>query len=447
MSKLNKYSIKLMNHYQKDIGSIDIDYDQHPIIKQLIEQYNTTSSTSLKLVSTNSIPKLHEVNEYPLIYVLWKKIYDNDLMNMFFEYVPDITDFKIFVEWYRSHQHLIDLEDIEMKISDKIKDFVSICKPSGIRQRLHQALYNNSFVPLDVLHHAESEDLIYELHQSEKVTIHLFKIEGKESPDLNLITRIISFIWFISKSIINVDLTIFYGKQQKRLGNSITLCPDNINSGSTYPGRSITLWREEEFYKVLIHELVHYVKFDFYSSSEVFKSANKILKKHISINGDDSNNESYTEIMAITLHTIVMSQMLNQSFTKLLKYEIYHSLFQLAKIINHFGGDTCDQLFKQHSDHITINQTTNVTSYFIVKTFNLIIYIMFLNFWNKHGYFINNKTMLTYLVLYEESMTALGKIKYANIINKMIDYLKNQSEEQKKDFVYKTMRMSCLQIK
>jgi hypothetical protein len=443
MSKLNKYSTKLINHYQKHVATIKIDYDNHPLIKQLIEQYNTILPNPLKLVSTNKIPKLHEVNELPLVYIMWKKIQDNGLMNMFFEYVPDISDFKTFVEWYRTHQHLIDMQDVETKIASKIKDFVSICQPTGIRKKLHEELYNNSFVPLDVLHHAESVDLIYELYEADNITLHLFRIDGKESPDLNLITHIISFIWHISNKKINVDLTIFYGKQQKKICDSPILCPDNINSGSTYPGRKITLWREEEFYKVLIHELVHYVRFDFSYDSEVFKLANSILKKYISVNTHDSNNESYTEILAITLHTVMMSQLLNQSFTSLLKYEIYHSLFQMAKIISHFGGDVCDQLFKQHPEHITIKQTTNVTSYFIVKTFNLLIYVMFLNFWNKYGYYINNKTMLTYLALYEESMNALGHIKYANMVNKMIEQLK----DQKKDFVHKTMRMSCLQIK
>lgn len=445
MDELNKYSAKLINNLTKYKSEIDsktsFDYDTHPIITKLIEQYNSTSLIPLRMIDEYTLPKLHDITDPPLVYLLWKKIYDNDLMHLFFDYVPDISDFSTFIEWYRSHQTTHNLDDVEKRVESKIKDFVSICNPKGIRERLHDSLYKNNFVSLDILQHAETETLNYQEYKGENISIHLFTIKDGDVPDLNLITKIISYMWLISKKTINVDLTIFYGKQKKYITHKHIMCSDNINSGSTYPGSSITIWRLEEFYKVLIHEMVHYVGFD----TGINKSVLDILSKYISVDEItkyDSPRESYTETIAITLHTIIMSQILNRSFTELFKYELCHSMFQVGKIINFFGGHTCDQLFKSHPKHITIKQTTSVASYFIIKLFNLLSILDFYDMWEKYGLYINSKTYETYVALYKKTMHSLDDIKYVNLINKMIDQIKDKKCDK---FIYLTMRMTCIQ--
>ena len=55
------------------------------------------------------------------------------------------------------------------------------------------------------------------------------------------------------------------------------MCSDNINSGSTYVGSEITIWRSEELYKVLFHELIHYFKLDYRHNADQYKEIDKLV--------------------------------------------------------------------------------------------------------------------------------------------------------------------------
>ena len=65
------------------------------------------------------------------------------------------------------------------------------------------------------------------------------------------------------------------------------------------------IWRKEEFYKVLIHELTHYFGVDFYITDNIYKKLEKHFGELINILGVDRINESYTETIALTIHSIV----------------------------------------------------------------------------------------------------------------------------------------------
>merc|ERR1712224_433802 len=148
--------------------------------------------------------------------------------------------------------------------------------------------------------------------------------------------------------------------------------PDSINTGSTYPGISITLWRKEELCKVLIHELIHYLHLDIYSSQDNLK----FIYNDINLDGSITNpNEAYTEYVAIVLYiywiykTTECKLTLKKFMEKRLLIELGWSFYQIAKILKFFKCyNSYEDLFKKGCK---FKQQTNVLSYFILKTYFL----------------------------------------------------------------------------
>jgi len=449
---MDKYSIKLVDYltqHNKD-NKFNSNYEEDIFINGIIDKFNKIQTQESKQINTYNLPKIHNNEQPPLTYILFKQMYDNNLIKNYFKFVPDFNIFSNFVEWYRIHQHMINIRDIEKEVKNKLNNYVPFAniKSTESRYNLHEILYDNNFVSLDVQQYVEINDMICETYEYDNLDIKivLYYVENSDKPDLNLIVKIIQFMKIISGDNTFVDLTILYTKQQKRFNRTTKIfCPNNINSGSTYAGHSITIWRAEELYKVLIHEMVHYVHIDFSRQSDTYKLINGILLQSINIEGNDVVNESYTEIVAIFLHTIIMSILTNNKFTELIHMEMTHSCFQLAKIICLFGGSSYDDLFK-----ITIRQTTSVCSYFIAKSLLLFNFTDVMKFWKQYGLKVDDKNSDNYVKLYKSCLDKAknrehNMVQYINCINMFIKCIKKS--ENKDDFISTTLRMSCLQIK
>jgi hypothetical protein len=260
---------------------------------------------------------------------------------------------------------------------------------------------------------------------------------------MQLISKIISFLRkLFKKESLYVKLIVFLGKQKKYipLGNEADdpniISPDNVNSGSTIRETIVMIWREEEFYKVLIHELIHYFCVDFYLSDDVYNKINKVFTKIFTINGIDRVNESYTEALAISIHSIIYSQIKNIKFSEVLAYEILFSNFQIAKLLRYMK-------FRKYEDitHKKISQMTSACSYYIVKCMFLTNYHKLLQFWKENGFYVSDKNKNAYEIVYKSivSIDSLDKTS----INKMMEFIEKNEE---KKFVYCTMRMSLFQL-
>ena len=74
-------------------------------------------------------------------------------------------------------------------------------------------------------------------------------------------------------------------------------------------------------------------------------------------------------MMALLLHMIYQSEILKMDIEMIYSYEMYFSIFQMAKIIVFFGGNSFESIFKKNkSSHIVFKQSTSVLSYYIIKT-------------------------------------------------------------------------------
>jgi len=151
------------------------------------------------------------------------------------------------------------------------------------------------------------------------------------------------------------------------------LSSQNINSGLS-TNDYIMIWRREELYKVLFHELMHYLHIDLHDNDELSNIIEYSIGK---FNYPILINEAITEIQAQffnTIYTLTYNDIdkTPEQLISLFKvfYNIEHifSWYQFAKIMNFLSINEFDIMLIRKN----FNQTTNVYSYFILKSiFNL----------------------------------------------------------------------------
>lgn len=168
---------------------------------------------------------------------------------------------------------------------------------------------------------------------------------------------------------INKNFNIFIVKcpNKRTLPSNIIdyITPDNINGGFTSLNTTnIFILREEEFPKVILHEILHHSQYhiDNWGSYNINK-----LKKHFNIDKRTVliPNEAIIETIATIYHLSFISSEYNIPYDKLLKKEIKYSIKQSNKIL--------DRQEKQLLNNIdNWYENTNAYCYIIFKTILLI---------------------------------------------------------------------------
>lgn len=167
---------------------------------------------------------------------------------------------------------------------------------------------------------------------------------------LKLIKTISMFFNFTDK----IDVTLYYCDCKKLISLDKDFIGINeVNSGCTIRKKGYSkmhVWRNEELKKVIVHELIHYMKKDVIETSELKNYMNKL-----NIIGEKRSPEAYVEFLAELL--IILYSFENyENVIEQLNKEYIHSMIQAKKIINFFRN-----MKKQ------IKQKTSVFSYYILK--------------------------------------------------------------------------------
>ena len=436
---MNKYTNKLykfLNNYVEE--NKKYNFADHQIVKHIKKIFEEIQYVPINLKNSAKINKLHSYNDDCLLFIIYSELYNGGILQKYIKCDLHITqNINLFFEWYRANQFNIDLKQILKECKDtniKYKTFYEILfKPINERISLHKIIYENMFISLDVVQHAESENLNLETFVGNNTDIEVYYISNK--PNMEYISKIISFFRKLVNNDKYIKLLIFYGKQKKYMPSNKYICSDNVNTGVTESGRVIMIWREEEFYKVLIHELIHYFGIDFYISDDIYNRLHEKFSKKFLIDGFDRINESYTEALAMMIHSIMYANIKNEDINKILTYELCFSHFQIAKILHHFK---C----KKFSDVYTTKmcQWTSVCSYYIIKCFFMVNYHSLLDFWKDKGYFIL-KNQNEYEKIYDKILNtnAINE----KLINLFIEHLENNN---KNTFEIITLRMSMFQL-
>ena len=232
-----------------------------------------------------------------------------------------------------------------------------------------------------------------------------------------------------------------------------------VNTAFTYSckeNNSIIIFRNEEWFKVFIHETFHSLGFDFSGSASLTEiGKNKILEM-FSIQSDVLLYETYTELNAEILNVLFFvyfntkkkSQSDNyeifiNKFEKYMNYECIFSCFQCAKVLYYNKTQYKDIISKKMNPY---REQTNVFVYYILKSILITYYKDYLNWIMKKNNgslnFIKTETQLYDFI-------DLIKKKYMDS-----DYLKKienmelwfRNNKNKYSIEYTTLRMTTIEF-
>ena len=118
----------------------------------------------------------------------------------------------------------------------------------------------------------------------------------------------------------------------------------NVNTGLTWacaPNGEIIIYRKEEWFKVLIHELFHSLCFDFSNINMSKLIINKITKLFYIKHCKFDISESYSEFWSNIINSMLISYEFTDNFKDFLEqFEMFHtiekyfSIFQCIKVLH-----------------------------------------------------------------------------------------------------------------
>ena len=220
----------------------------------------------------------------------------------------------------------------------------------------------------------------------------------------------------ISKKKMTIDIFLSPFKKELPSNDIDLLEPFNINTGfATRCGgdkNGVVIYRKEEWFKVFLHETMHYFAFDEnLDNDELIDEISDffLLKKKIKV------YEAYCEFWSRIMNSVFIAFMLcngndngnnnsndnsNDYFLKkcyeLLEYERTFSSFQSAKMINRHN--ICYNSIKDKKSNPNINnflykEKTNVFAYYIITNILMNNYEKYVNYCldNNSSLFLHNK--------------------------------------------------------
>jgi hypothetical protein len=181
------------------------------------------------------------------------------------------------------------------------------------------------------------------------------------------------------------DLPKKKGKDQDPLG------PPHANTAYTHvcsPSTDMVVYRQEEWFKVLIHETFHSLGLDF-STMNIAK-VQEMLASHFRINSKFDLYETYNETWAELINLIFLGVLSQQSVPRmihdienLMNMEIHFSMFQSVKVLQHHHL-TYSGILK-HEKTNTYRENTNVFCYYVLKSLMLFFINDFMSWCREHN--------------------------------------------------------------
>lgn len=343
---------------------------------------------------------------------------------------------------YTREENVINISNYDDKILKmygiKMKDILNENK--NITNLIDTTFYGDNilspFISSRIIRDIINKLNIKTIFKCENREIIIFSKKKIDDNFIKKIDSIFNFFDMITKKSNYYKLEIFLSNKKKYINKNLkSFDPDNINSGATYPGHFIYIFRKEELVKVLFHELVHYLDLDMRNHQDKFKSLySKINLKATIVNP----NEAYTEIIALLLMNIWEYRYkgididINLYINKKLTLELGWSYYQICKILNYFVCyKTYEELF---SDNCEFRQNSNVLSYFILKTYFLqYLNLLLKNFTLDNLFFNKSKAEFIF------KNTDLLDYNFSKNINTIL----SRYDDDKKIFDIYSMRMSC----
>ena len=285
----------------------------------------------------------------------------------------------------------------------KIDIISQIPQPGGFGSR-----YFSPRVRAHILNNSQYKITYSFVVNSRKINV-IFILEDYTPNDVDTydcyLKKIISWIYIANKYSTTkcgkkLNLYIYMTSIDKTLPESRwdIISEDNVNSGISdicKKNSEILIYRREEWFKVLVHEIFHNYALD-YSIMNVPTKLDNIIRKRFNLVSDFIMVETYTEFWARIINLLYCSYDLNSGlkngdfhhfydyFKILLYYERGFNIYQATKIL-HFMGLTYNDIILKNQREKGLQlykEDTNVFSYYIgvaILMINPIDFVLYCN--------------------------------------------------------------------
>ena len=252
------------------------------------------------------------------------------------------------------------------------------------KERLKESFKGNYSIK-EVIDYIDQINTTY-FYKFENIKCYVYYDKLKNNINKNKIQDTIKRGYKISNKTKNFIIHLILSPAKKIIETNKILTSKNTNSGFTYSnGNEIFIFREEEFSKVLIHELIHH---DQLIHNDNFKLVNKKrLMNYFEITKDTILilNEAIIEFWATLVHLAFVSCQYKINYLDLYKKELSYSLFKSYQILRlketYKNKQWCDKC--------------NIYSYIIFKT---ILLFNINDFLKIYTYPYNDTDITTFLI-------------------------------------------------
>ena len=312
-----------------------------------------------------------------------------------------------------------------------------------------------------------AEEFLFQLQQRKYRVICVFPTTNKKVSNANItlffkkcVKQIIGWLTVCEKYATNdacsqeMDIYMYFTDHLKILPPS-KYSPIGIKyvntafTTSCQPKTEIILFREEEWFKVFIHETFHNMGLDF--SFIGTNGLQKQIASMFSISSDIKLFETYCEIWAETIYSIfhVIYKEEEQKIERIIKkmetiwkYEKLFSLFQTVKVLHHFGLSYSNIVSSKRKNDAYMEET-DVFAYYIFKSIGIFYLEDFIEWCHENNTNIlsftkNTKKINDFLFFFKERY---NQPEYIESIKQIEEWFSTQSSDED-NFEMKTMRMT-----
>ena len=374
----------------------------------------------------------------------------------------------------------------DIKISNGLierYDKQDMLKTEFIEKKKYTELFESKFVPTSVKSYTERNmkgylivktvlgcvevEVIYAFFKKSEVN-NLKKAKNRIKKALRIL-RFLLFYVGTSNKVKKITINLYLTNIKKTLPkNQIKILnEENCNSALTYACAEegeVLVFREEEWKKVLIHELFHSLCLDFSGISYLLLKDK--MKDLLKVNSDYEISEAYAEYWATILNSCFISfdilddkedyEQFGLYSEFCIQFERIFSMFQLVKVLDYMGlrykDLVSDGRMAKSLKNILYKEDTNVLAYYIIKAVLLCDYDKFLFWCEKYNIsvikFDKNQLNLRRFGNYFEEMYKNRRL--TKSINDMeIKYIKLRGEYKNpnKDTINVTTRMTICEDK
>ena len=253
-----------------------------------------------------------------------------------------------------------------------------------------------------------------------------------------------------------LNIYIYLSSSLKKIptDSNIILNQEHANTAFTRLCSEIIIYRQEEWFKVFIHETIHNFNLDF--SNMNTQKCNQIIKNIFHVNSNINLYESYTEFWARIINISFISYIHTNNFNKftkvfekLINIEISYSMFQMVKILDYMNL-TYDDIINNFQENY--KESTNILSYYVIANILIFNYVDFLSWCNDnnnnlYNFKKTNKNIFGFCQFIKNKHNDdIFFKKYDNIFNNFIQNKNKKNKNKKINYLMNNLRMTIYEL-